>query len=108
MTEYLDYPDEQLTLKPKENDKEEPSNKETEGDGSIFQQLDENKERLTELIGYEDSFDVLFREMTYGDKKVGILYLNGFTNDVVLTEVVSRLTYLEEDQLEPQTRCALC
>lgn len=71
-------------------------------DGDVIpRNLDEIRERLVPLMGYEESFDVLFREMIYGDKRVGILFLNGMTRDDVMTEVIKRLTYLNEEQLEP-------
>jgi len=100
--EYFDFPDKQLTLKP--NAEEETS----QGDGQqagkedpIASSVDEIRERIKSLMGFKESFDVLFREMVYGGKKVGILFLNGFTNDSVLTEIIVRLTYLDEEEIEP-------
>jgi len=98
-TEYLDYPDSKLTLKPLVED--QPKQSESEGEDPIARSVNETRERLKSLMGYEESFDVLFREMIYGGKKVGILFLNGFTNDAILTEIIVRLTYLEDEEVEP-------
>lgn len=99
--EYLDYPDDQLTLKPNDQTAEAQQAESGKGEDAISADLSENRKRLESLMGYKESFDVLFREMTYGGKKVGILFLNGFTKDEVLTEVIVRLTYLTEEQIEP-------
>lgn len=55
---------------------------------------------LEEKVGLGISFDVTFREMTFGGTKCGFLYMNGFAKDTALIEVIKRLTYLEEDDLQ--------
>ena len=103
-TEYLDFPDNQLTLKPQPDDSNEQpkqTGQNQDDTDAVSRSLDENREKLVSLMGYEESFDVLLREMTYGGKRVGILFLNGFTKDDVLTEIITRLTYLEDEQLRP-------
>lgn len=102
LSEYLDYPDERIALKPREteytpSDEGSESCDAKDGKERISRNLDENRERLVELMGYEESFDVLFREMTYGENRAAFLHLNAFTNDEILTEIITRLTYLGND-----------
>lgn len=51
------------------------------------------------MIGLGVSFDVVFREMNFAGRNAGLLFLNGFTNDVVVTEILTRLTYLTPDDV---------
>jgi stage V sporulation protein AF len=57
------------------------------------------KRTLEEQVGLNQSFDVLLREMVFGGKKTGILYLNGLVKDTVLTEIIKRLTYIKPEQI---------
>ncbi|WP_235946597.1 spore germination protein [Paenibacillus glycinis] len=55
------------------------------------------KDRLEEEIGYKTSFDIVLREMTFGDRRVALFFFNGFAKDTILTEVLKRLTYLDAE-----------
>ncbi len=71
-----------------------------EGQGKrIPEALDEVLTRLENELGYKLSFDVVVREMTFGEKRTALLCLNGLTKDTLLTEVLKRLTYLQADDL---------
>ncbi|OBZ08069.1 MULTISPECIES: spore germination protein [Bacillales] len=61
--------------------------------------LDEVLSRLEHEIGYKTSFDVVVREMTFGEKKTAMLCMNGLVKDTVLTEVLKRLTFLQPEDL---------
>jgi len=61
--------------------------------------LDEVLTRLENEIGYKVSFDVVVREMTFGDKRTAMLSLNGLVKDTLLSEVLKRLTYLQPEDL---------
>lgn len=61
--------------------------------------LDQLKATLKEVMGLGVSFDIILREMVIGGRQMGLLFINGFTNDGVLTEILSRLTYLNDDDL---------
>jgi len=65
----------------------------------IPERLDETLERLEHEIGYKTSFDVTVREMTFGDTRTAMLFMNGLVKDEVLTEVLLRLTYLQSEEL---------
>lgn len=67
----------------------------------IPKEMDDLKKRLEERMGLNQSFDVVLREMEFGKVKTGLLYINGFAKDDVLTEIYERLSYLNEEQLKP-------
>ncbi|OPA81559.1 spore germination protein [Paenibacillus selenitireducens] len=66
---------------------------------NIHKKLEEIKKTLVEVAGLERSFDVIFREMTFGSRRTGLFYLNGFAKDEVMTLILERLTFLVPDQL---------
>lgn len=61
--------------------------------------LDEVLIRLENEIGYKVSFDVVVREMTFGEKRTAMLSLNGLVKDTLLSDVLKRLTYLQPEDL---------
>ncbi|MFB9277285.1 spore germination protein [Cohnella cellulosilytica] len=61
----------------------------------IPQDLESWKELLTATIGLDKSFEVQVREMTFGGRKVALLFLSVFAKDASLTEIIKRLTYLD-------------
>ncbi|RAP76897.1 spore germination protein [Paenibacillus montanisoli] len=62
-------------------------------------QMEAYLQKLEEELGYKKSFDVVVREMTYANKRVSFLFMNGFAHGTMLTEVLKRLTYLQTDDL---------
>ncbi|GAB6929910.1 spore germination protein [Paenibacillus sp. JCM 10914] len=70
-----------------------------QGDDRVPGSLKVLKKTMTEVIGLGVSFDVVMREMTFGGKKAALLFLNGFTNDIVVSEILSRLTYLTPEDV---------
>lgn len=65
----------------------------------ISKKLDESKRTLKEVVGLDNAFDLVFREMTFGGRRTGLFYVNGFAKDDVLTEILKRLTYLDKEQI---------
>jgi stage V sporulation protein AF len=74
---------------------------------ALSRKLEDNKRALEERVGLSTSFDVLFREMTFGGKRTGLLYLNGFAKDEVLTLVLTRLSQASPEELSPDALTAL-
>ena len=72
-------------------------------DDEIADTIERNKQILESKLGLNTSFDVVLREMVFGMKRTGMLYLNGFAKDDVLTEIIKRLTYVKEDQVAVDT-----
>ncbi|MCR8642355.1 spore germination protein [Paenibacillus sp. N1-5-1-14] len=60
--------------------------------------LEQIEKMLENEAGLNKSFDVCFREMTFGGQKTALFYINGFAKDDVLTEVIKRLTYVPLDE----------
>lgn len=69
----------------------------------VSDKLVHNKRALEEKVGLNKSFDIIFREMTFGEKKMALFCLNGFAKEDVLTELLKRLSYIEREQIIPDT-----
>ncbi len=67
----------------------------------IPESMEELEKRLEERMGLNQSFDVILRKMEFGGLNTGLLYINGFAKDDVLTELLERLSYLNEQQVKP-------
>jgi stage V sporulation protein AF len=70
-----------------------------QGNDEISLSLQDTKHTLTEVMGLGTSFDVTFREMSFGGHKTALLCLSGFTNTDVADEILKRLTYLTSENL---------
>ncbi len=68
-------------------------------DDAIPGDLDEVYIRLENEVGYKVSFDIVVREMTFGERRVAFFYMNGLAKDTILTEILKRLTYLQPDDV---------
>ncbi len=55
---------------------------------------------LEQVVGLQEGFDVVFREMTFGGKKTALFFINGFAKDDIMQEILKRLTYLTPDDLD--------
>ncbi|OMF35328.1 spore germination protein [Paenibacillus sp. FSL H8-0548] len=86
--------------------KEKPSN-ESSGSKKVGEQekapipsaIDDILLRLENEIGYKMSFDVVVREMTFGERRTAMLCMNGLVKDSLLTDVLTRLSYLQPEEL---------
>lgn len=61
----------------------------------ISRDLEENIRILDEKIGIKKNFDVLTRDLVIGGKKITLLFVDGLTNDQIVTLVLQTLTRLE-------------
>lgn len=68
-----------------------------QGRDVISPDLGETKKTLEHVVGLGKSFDIDFREMTFGDVKTGLFYITGFAKDSIMQEILKRLTYLREE-----------
>lgn len=66
---------------------------------AISRSLTTTKHTLKEVIGAGESFDVVFRDMTFGGKRTCLLFINGFARTDVMQEIIKRLTYLTPENL---------
>ncbi|GGF87463.1 spore germination protein [Paenibacillus abyssi] len=67
----------------------------------VPKRLEDFRRKLKEKVGLGSSFDVVAREMTFGNRRTALFFMNGFVKDAVLTEVLKRLTYLQPDDVSP-------
>ncbi|WP_018751464.1 spore germination protein [Paenibacillus sanguinis] len=66
---------------------------------NISRSLSTTRHTLEEVVGLGSSFDIVFREMTFGGKKTGLFFVNGFAQSDVMVEIIKRLTYLTPEDL---------
>ncbi|OAB32666.1 stage V sporulation protein AF [Paenibacillus macquariensis subsp. defensor] len=57
---------------------------------------------LNEVVGLGSSFDVVFREMNFGGIETGILFINGFTDSHIMTEILIRLTFIDQGEVSSE------
>ena len=57
---------------------------------------------LNEVVGLGSSFDVVFREMNFGGIETGILFINGFTDSSIMTEILMRLTFIDQGEVSSE------
>lgn len=69
----------------------------------VSPRLADNKRLLEEQVGVGISFDLIVREMEVAGKAVFFFYVNGFVKEESMTEIMKRLSYLDEGQLAPKT-----
>lgn len=70
-----------------------------QGNDKIPERLEDTKKTLTEVLGLGSSFDIVFREMTFGGRKAALLCISGFAKDTIIDEILKRLTYLTPDEV---------
>lgn len=70
-----------------------------QGSDEIPERMKDLKVILGEVMGLGVSFDIVFREMTIGGKETGLLFMNGYINSAVGTEILKRLTYLTPEDI---------
>ncbi|WP_178022723.1 spore germination protein [uncultured Paenibacillus sp.] len=66
---------------------------------SISRSLTTTKHTLKEVVGLGESFDVVFRDMTFGGKQTFLFFINGFARTDAMQEILKRLTYLTPEDL---------
>jgi stage V sporulation protein AF len=70
-----------------------------QGNDEISGDLKQVEKVLKEVMGLGSSFDVVFREMNFGGVETGILFISGFTNSDIMTEILMRLTFVEQTEV---------
>ncbi len=70
-----------------------------QGNDKIPERLEDTKGTLTEVLGLGSSFDIVFREMSFGGRKAALLCISGFAKDTIIDEILKRLTYLTPDDI---------
>ncbi|WP_373604781.1 spore germination protein [Paenibacillus sp. IHB B 3415] len=81
------------------SDSLEESIKYWQGNDKVSTNLEDTKKTLTEVMGLGSSFDIVFREMSFGGRRVALLCISGFAKDTIIDEILKRLTYLTPDNI---------
>ena len=71
-----------------------------QGNDDIPTSLDDTKKTLTDVMGLGTSFDIAFREMSFGGRKAALVCVTGFVNDAILDQIIKRLTYLTPQDID--------
>lgn len=66
---------------------------------AISRSLATTKHTLKEVVSLGESFDVVFRDMTFGGKRTCLFFINGFARTDAMQEILKRLTYLTPENL---------
>jgi len=61
--------------------------------------MDDIRAFAEKAFGLGESFDVVMREMTHGGRRTALVFMNGFGKDYILTDVLTRLTYLDPSRI---------
>lgn len=72
-------------------------------DMKIDKDIDVNINYLKELLGVEETFDIIFREYRVGRRRAASFSVNGMTNDVLLTNIFQNMLLLDQEDLSINT-----
>ncbi|MHB8918400.1 MAG: spore germination protein, partial [Desulfocucumaceae bacterium] len=70
---------------------------------AISKRLDDNIALLEERMSIKENFDVILRQITVGNVKMGLLFIDGLTNDQIVTLILSSLTGVKRGELSFHT-----
>lgn len=70
-----------------------------QGDDRIPEKLEDLKGTLKEVVGLGSSFDLVYRAMRFGERDAALVFISGFAKDVILDEILKRLTYLSPENV---------
>ncbi len=65
----------------------------------ISRKLDENISLLEEMMSIKENFDVILREMTIGNVRTALLFIDGLTNDQTVTLILQELVDVKRGEL---------
>ncbi|MFZ5590592.1 MAG: spore germination protein [Bacillota bacterium] len=69
----------------------------------ISKKLDENLALLQDRMAIKENFDVILRQMTVGRVKIALLFIDGLTNDQIVTLLLRHLVTLEQEDITLNT-----
>ena len=72
----------------------------------MYQDFEQNKQYMAELLHAENSFDIVSRDVLIGDKNAVFYFVDGFCKDVLMQKLLQFLMGLKADDL-PQTATEL-
>ncbi len=54
----------------------------------LSRKLDKNISLLKERMAIDENFDVILREMTIGNQRAALIFIDGLTNDQIVTLIL--------------------
>ncbi|MFZ5647760.1 MAG: spore germination protein [Bacillota bacterium] len=69
----------------------------------LTKNIEENLSMLEERISTKENFDVIARRMTLGNVKVALLFIDGLTNDQIVTHILKELVDIRPGELSLHT-----
>lgn len=69
----------------------------------LTKKIEENLSMLEERMGIRENFDVIVRRMTVGNVKVALLFIDGLTNDQIITFILKELVDIKHGELSLNT-----
>lgn len=62
--------------------------------------LKTNVQQLNEILGVNESFDMICRRLEYGGKECALYFVDGFAKDDILNRIMDHLSRLSPDELD--------
>jgi stage V sporulation protein AF len=69
----------------------------------LSRELETNLARLDKLMAIDENFDIIKRELVIGGKKVALIFVDGLTNDEIITMILRNLVELGPRELTIDT-----
>ncbi len=68
---------------------------------NIDKHIEKNKKIIDERLGIGESFDMVCRDMKFGNKAFALYFINGFADADIMTEILKELAKLRREELVP-------
>ncbi|WP_026895524.1 spore germination protein [Clostridiisalibacter paucivorans] len=69
----------------------------------LSQKLEENKKAINNILPIEKSFDIIDRDLVFGDKKAYLVFIDGFAKDDIMLWLLLHLQELKKEDMNIQS-----
>ncbi len=69
----------------------------------VYARLDQNIEYINKVLGYGESYDIVFRRFNVAGKAIAMYYVNGFVKDDVMSLILRNLDELKRVDVSPNS-----
>jgi len=69
----------------------------------VSNKIAENVKFMNEVLGIDQSFDVIYRQLNYGGKEFALYFVDGFAKDDIMNQLMMYLGLLTREELVPGT-----
>lgn len=74
----------------------------TKGKVQADNSLERNSDWMSQELGVDRSFDVIRRDLSIGNRKAALFFIDGFAKDQIMERIITTLAMLEPQDLQPQ------